>query len=75
MKQSRRMSLIEALSNVAIGYSMAVPTQVAIFPLFGLHVTLAQNLMMGAIFTVVSIVRSYALGRVFEEIRVRRTWR
>ncbi|APH70624.1 DUF7220 family protein [Aquibium oceanicum] len=75
MKQTRRMSLVEALTNVAIGYGVAVATQLAIFPLFGLHVTLAQNLMMGAIFTVVSIVRSYALRRVFEEIRVRCTWR
>jgi uncharacterized protein (DUF2062 family) len=75
MKQTRRMSLVEALTNVAIGYGVAVATQLAIFPMFGLHVTLAQNLMMGAIFTVVSIVRSYALRRVFEEIRVRRTWR
>ncbi|MDP1636045.1 MAG: hypothetical protein Q8L69_15365 [Gallionellaceae bacterium] len=72
MKQTRRMSLVEALTNVAVGYGIAVVTQMAVFPLFGLHATLAQNMMMGAIFTVVSIVRSYALRRVFEEIRVRR---
>jgi len=75
MKQSRRMSLVEALTNVAVGYGIAVMAQMTIFPVFGLHATLAQNLMMGAIFTVVSIVRSYALRRVFEEIRVRRIWR
>ena len=75
MKQSRRMSLVEALTNVAVGYGIAVATQMAVFPLFGLHATLAQNMAMGAIFTIVSIVRSYALRRVFEEVRVRRTWR
>jgi hypothetical protein len=32
------------------------------------------NLTIGAIFTIVSIVRSCALHRVFEAIRVRRTW-
>ena len=74
MKQSRRMSLLEALTNVAVGYGIAVATQMAVFPLFGLHATLAQNMAMGAIFTIVSIVRSYALRRVFEEVRVRRTW-
>ena len=74
MKQSRRMSLVEALTNVAVGYGIAVATQMAVFPLFGLHATLAQNMAMGAIFTIVSIVRSYALRRVFEEVRVRRTW-
>ena len=71
MKQTRRMSLIEALTNVAVGYGIAVVTQMAVFPLFGLHATLAQNMMMGAIFTVVSIIRSYALRRAFEAIRGR----
>jgi hypothetical protein len=71
MKQSRAMSLVESLANVAVGYGVAVVAQILIFPIFGLHITLAQNLMMGAIFTVVSIGRSYALRRLFEEIRLR----
>ena len=36
MRQSRRMSLLESLTNVAIGYGVAVATQIAVFPLFGL---------------------------------------
>jgi hypothetical protein len=71
MKQSRRMSLVEAVANVAIGYFVAVGAQLVVFPLFGLHASLADNLLIGALFTVVSIVRSYALRRLFEEIRVR----
>lgn len=71
MKQSRLMSLIESVANVAVGYGVAVITQILIFPVFGLHTTLAQNLKMGAIFTIVSIARSFALRRVFEAIRMR----
>lgn len=71
MKQSRLMSLVEAVANVIVGYGVAVITQIMIFPVFGLHTTLAQNLKMGAIFTVVSIARSFALRRVFEAIRMR----
>ena len=71
MKQSRLMSLVEAIANVAIGYGVAVITQILIFPIFGLHTTLAQNMKMGAIFTVVSIARSFALRRIFEAIRMR----
>ena len=71
MKQSRLMSLVEAVANVIVGYGVAVLTQILIFPIFGLHTTLAQNLKMGAIFTVVSIARSFALRRVFEAIRMR----
>ena len=71
MKQSRIMSLVESIANVAVGYGVAVLTQILIFPVFGLHTTLAQNLKMGAIFTIVSIARSFALRRVFEAIRMR----
>ena len=69
MKQSRLMSFIESVANVIVGYGVAVMTQILIFPIFGLHTTLAQNLKMGAAFTVVSVARSFALRRVFEAIR------
>ncbi len=44
MKQSRTMSLIEAITNVVVGYGIAVLTQVLAFPVFGLQATLNQNL-------------------------------
>ena len=34
-------------------------TQLLVFPLFGLDTTLGQNLAIGAIFTTVSLARSY----------------
>lgn len=71
MKQSRRMSLVESLANVAVGYGVAVLTQIVVFPFFGLYVSLADNLVMGAVFTIVSIARSFTLRRVFEEFRMR----
>ncbi len=71
MKQSRTMSLVESVTNVIVGYGVAVVTQLLIFPIFGLHTTLAQNLKMGAVFTVVSILRSFLLRRLFEAKRVR----
>ena len=36
MKQSRLMSLLEAITNVAIGYILAIITQIVVFPWFGL---------------------------------------
>lgn len=42
--------------------------QAAVFPLFGLRATASQHLAIGAIFTAVSLVRSYALRRVFNRI-------
>lgn len=71
MKQSRTMSLVESLTNVVVGYGIAVITQILVFPLFGLSTTLAENMAMGAIFTVVSIARSFTLRRLFEAVRLR----
>ena len=68
MTQTRKMSAVESVANVAVGYGVAVATQAAVFPLFGLHPSLADNLAIGAVFTVVSLVRSYCLRRVFNKL-------
>ncbi len=73
MKQSRLMSLVESLANVLVGYGVAVATQMLVFPLFGIAVSITENLLIGSIFTAVSVVRSYALRRTFEALRVRQT--
>jgi hypothetical protein len=67
-KQSKFMSWVESFANVAVGYGVAVATQLIVFPLFGLHASLADNLAIGAIFTVVSLIRSYALRRLFNRL-------
>lgn len=69
--QSRSMSLIEAIANVVVGYALAVAVQMMVFPRFGLSVSVRDNLVLGLIFTVVSLIRSFLLRRVFELIRVR----
>jgi hypothetical protein len=63
--QSRKMSFIESIANVTIGYAVAVGAQYAIFPLFDVYIPLEQHLLMGALFTVVSVVRSYYVRRLF----------
>jgi hypothetical protein len=70
MRQSRLMSLVEATANVVVGYGLAVLTQMLVFPMFGVRTTLAQNMTLGIIFTVVSIARSYMLRRLFEGLHV-----
>lgn len=71
MKQSRLMSLIEAVANVIVGYGIAVVTQLVVFPWFGLPARVSDALAIGGIYTAVSIVRSYTLRRLFEAIRTR----
>lgn len=70
MKQSRRHSFAESVTNTAIGYIVALISQLAIFPMFNIHVPFSDNLAIGGWFTLVSIVRSYALRRFFTARRV-----
>ena len=65
MTQSRWMSLVEALTNIITGYCLAVLTQIVVFPVFGLRASLGDNLLIGAIFTVISLARSFVLRRLF----------
>ncbi len=71
MKQSRLMSLVEAIANVAVGYGVAVLTQLIVFPWFGLPARVGDALAIGGIFTAESIARSFLLRRLFEAVRIR----
>ncbi len=66
--QSRCMSFVESVSNIVVGYGLAVLTQIIVFPLFGLHASLGENLLIGCLFTAVSLVRRYAFRRIFNAL-------
>lgn len=70
MSQSRAMSAIESAANIAIGYGVAVGSQIAILPLFGVHLPLADNMAIGAWFTAISLARSYIVRRLFNAAAV-----
>ncbi|EJN14716.1 hypothetical protein PMI42_01689 [Bradyrhizobium sp. YR681] len=72
MKQSRLMSFMETILSTAIGFAVALLTQIFVFPLFGFHPALLENLMITAIFTVVSIARQFVMRRIFEALHIRR---
>ena len=62
------MSMVEAATSVCIGFVVAMATQAAVFPMFGIKAWAGQHAAIAAIFTVVSIVRSYAVRRLFVHI-------
>ena len=43
MRQSRLMSLVEAVTNVVVGLLVAVATQFVVFPILGLQASLART--------------------------------
>ena len=69
MSQTRTMSLVETITNVAIGLIVSFLSQVVIFKYYDIHISLAQNLELTLYFTVVSVIRGFALRRFFNSIR------
>lgn len=67
MKQTKLQSFIESITNVAIGYLVALFSQIVIFPLYDINISMSDNLMIGLWFTVISITRSYLIRRYFNK--------
>lgn len=63
--QTKKHSLIESITNILVGYGVAITSQLIIFPLFDIHITLTDNLMIGFWFTLISLIRSYLIRRWF----------
>lgn len=69
MSQSRLLSFVESFANTLVGYVTAIATQLVIFPLFDIHIDFHQNLMIGACFTVISLIRGYIIRRFFNGLK------
>lgn len=64
--QTRKGTLIESLAGTAIGFIISVLVWAWIVnPLWNLHTGIIDNLSITLLFTVVSVVRSYYVRRVF----------
>lgn len=66
--QARRVPLIEAVANVALGLALALGGPPGLFPVFGIAMTPRQNLGTSLLFTALSLIRSYVLQRLFERL-------
>ena len=63
--QSKRGSLIETLTNVGMGWFISFIANMLVLPLFGYNINLTDGVLISIIFTIVSIIRSYAVRRIF----------
>lgn len=64
LRQSRVESFVEAWINVAIGFGINFVANMLILPAFGFTtLTLGQNFIIGMIYTVISVGRSYVIRR------------
>lgn len=67
MNQTKLESLFEAFVNILIGAGVSLIGQLVFFPMVGLKVSIHQNLSLMALFTVLSVVRSYYVRRLFNK--------
>jgi hypothetical protein len=63
--QSRLESFIEAWVNILIGFSINYVANLIVLPWFGFNVTPGAAFGIGLVFTVISLVRSYGIRRLF----------
>ena len=63
--QSKKYSLIEATTNTAVGFIIALCVQLVIYPALNIAVSLPENLLITSIFTGVSILRGFIIRRLF----------
>ena len=66
--QSIRHSLAEAWTNIIVGYTINYISNLIIFPMAGYQLTVTDAWWIGWIYTVISIVRSFYIRRLFNWI-------
>jgi hypothetical protein len=65
MKQSKKHSALESVTNVVVGLAVSIVTQMILFPALNIPVTFNQNLVITFVFFVLSFVRGYIIRRIF----------
>lgn len=65
MSQSKLGSFVESLINICIGFFINFSANMLVLPMIGFHISASQNLFIGMIYTVISVIRSYAIRRWF----------
>lgn len=66
--QAKKHSAVESVTNVLVGYGVAVGSQMILFPFFGIVIPVHDNFIIGLWFTAISLVRSYFLRRIFNRV-------
>jgi hypothetical protein len=61
-----RAAIIEAWTNMAIGFGINFTANLMILPLIGVNVTASENFAIGWLYTAVSVLRQYAIRRWFQ---------
>lgn len=67
--QTKLGSFVEAAANIAVGFGVSLIANLIVLPAFGYDVTLGDAAGIGAVYTVISLARSYIIRRWFNGLR------
>jgi hypothetical protein len=67
MSQTCQGSLVETFVNTVLSFLIGVAGNMIVLPWFGMHPNLRQSCGIGLVFTVISMVKSYAVRRWFNK--------
>jgi len=63
--QGKKGSLVESIIQVLSGWGVAIITQLIVYPLMGIEVSIVQNINLSLIFIVVGFIKQYYVRRLF----------
>lgn len=66
MTQTRLSAIVEAVINALVGYVISFAAQLVIYPAYGAHFSLMDNVHIGILFLMLSLLRSYVIRRWFD---------
>ena len=64
--QGKKGSLVESVIQVLTGWGVAIITQLIVYPLMGIEVSILQNINLSLIFIFVGFIKQYYVRRLFE---------
>ncbi len=73
--QSHKHSLLESITNVVVGFGIATVANLIVMPWFGYNVSARDSAGIGGVLTIVSIVRSYWLRRLYNWYHVKQQYK
>lgn len=75
MGQPKLHSFIESCMNTSSGFVLGYVSNILLFPLFGIHISVAATFWYTMILTVISVVRGYVWRRIFNHRQVQNNQR
>lgn len=65
--QNKKHSIIESITQTIIGLGTSIVIQCVLYPIMDIPVSFEQNLIITAVFFIVSIIRGYVVRRAFNQ--------